>query len=87
MPSVNPFVGIAPPLFLYWRDQIRSFESLAIIEKASMNVTGSGLPETLGASWREIPFARANQGSSSGHGRSEQTGSRMLCERIPNSQR
>jgi len=49
MPSVNPFVGIAPPLFLYWRDEIRSFESLAIIQKASMNVTGSGLPETLGA--------------------------------------
>ena len=49
MPSVNPFVGIAPPQFLHWRDEIRSLDSLAIIQKASVNVTGFGLPETLGA--------------------------------------
>jgi len=49
MPSINQFVGIAPPQFLHWRDAIRSFESIGLIQKASVNLTGSGSPETLGA--------------------------------------
>jgi putative ABC transport system permease protein len=47
--SFIPSVGIAPLQFLRWRDEIQSFVSLALIQKASMNLTGSGLPETFGA--------------------------------------
>jgi putative ABC transport system permease protein len=47
--SFNRSTGIAPIQFLRWRNEIQSFESLGLIRMASMNLTGSGLPETLGA--------------------------------------
>lgn len=47
--AYNRSIGIAPVQFLRWRGEIQSLESLALMRKASMNLTGSGLPETLGA--------------------------------------
>jgi hypothetical protein len=41
--------GLAPLMFLHWRDKIQSIESLAVVKGASVNLTGSGFPETLGA--------------------------------------
>jgi predicted permease len=44
-----PVHGLVPIQFLCWRTQIRSFESLAVAARAAtMNLTGSDQPETLG---------------------------------------
>jgi predicted permease len=48
--SVNhPSFGIAPIQFLRWRNVTESFESLALFRGATVNLTGDGVPETLGA--------------------------------------
>lgn len=48
--SVNhPSFALAPTEFLRWRKEIRSFESLALLRGATVNLTGVGAPETLGA--------------------------------------
>jgi hypothetical protein len=39
--------GVAPIQFLRWRAEMRSFESLAVLRKAMVNMTGSGEPVTL----------------------------------------
>jgi len=44
-----PSIGISALQFLRWREEIQSFDSLGLMRKASVNLTGSGLPETLGA--------------------------------------
>jgi predicted permease len=48
--SVNhPSFALAPTEFLRWRKEIRSFESLALLRGATVNLTGVGAPEALGA--------------------------------------
>ena len=41
--------GVAPIEFLRWRKEIGSFESVGVLRKATVNLTGSGRPQTLGA--------------------------------------
>jgi predicted permease len=41
--------GVAPIEFLRWRKEIRSLESVGVLRKATVNLTGSGRPQTLGA--------------------------------------
>ena len=43
-PSNLPTFGLAAIHFLRWRNEIRSFESLAVMRGASVNLTGSGVP-------------------------------------------
>jgi putative ABC transport system permease protein len=45
----HPSFGIAPLEFLRWRKEIRSFESMALLRGATVNLTGAGAPEVLGA--------------------------------------
>jgi hypothetical protein len=44
-----PVHGLLPLQFIRWRKEIRSFDSFAMTRRvATMNLTGSGKPETLG---------------------------------------
>jgi predicted permease len=45
----HPSFPLAPTEFLRWREEIRSFESLALLRGATVNLTGIGAPEALGA--------------------------------------
>src|SRR5215471_3629701 len=45
----HPRFALAPMEFLRWRKEIRSFESLALLRGATINLTGVGAPEVLGA--------------------------------------
>src|SRR4051794_10772684 len=47
--SYVPSFGVAPIEFLRWQKEIQSFESLAVLRSATLNLTGAGAPETLGA--------------------------------------
>jgi putative ABC transport system permease protein len=48
-PSYGSRFAIAPIEFLRWRDEIRSVESMGVMVKAAVNLTGFDRPETLGA--------------------------------------
>lgn len=49
-------MSIAWPDFLDWRDQQKSFESLAAIQRGTVNFTGSGEPERLDIRYVTSPF-------------------------------
>src|SRR5215207_8071229 len=48
-PSYGSRFAIAPIEFLRWRDEIRAVESMGVMVKAAVNLTGFDRPETLGA--------------------------------------
>src|SRR5689334_19594038 len=46
----NPSVGLIPIQFIRWRDGNQCFSSLTVMNgREAANLTGSGIPETLGA--------------------------------------
>jgi hypothetical protein len=47
--SNAPSFGLIPIQFLRWRNEIQSFESLAVMRGGAVNLTGSGPPEMVGA--------------------------------------
>ena len=61
----HPSFGIAPLEFLRWRKEIRSFESMALLRGATVNLTGAGAPEVLGAA------RRAREASHAGNARTD----------------
>jgi predicted permease len=47
--SNHPRFALAPMEFLRWRKEIGSFDSLAVLRGATVNLTGVGAPQVLGA--------------------------------------